>query len=172
MSSHARIMDAQQLSVSDTPRRVKLTPLELRLLNEYQQDLPLSPTPFADMAERLGVDETTVLRLLKKLQGQGVISRVGPVFRPKRVGVSTLAAMAVPEERLESVAALVNGYGEVNHNYEREHAFNLWFVVTTDSREHLQALLQHIERQTGLATLSLPMLAEYHIDLGFPLQWD
>ena len=169
MSSHARIMDAQRLSVDDTPRRVKLTPLELRLLNEYQRDLPLSPTPFADMAERLGVDETTVLRLLKKLQGQGVISRVGPVFRPKRVGVSTLAAMAVPEERLESVAALVNGYGEVNHNYEREHEFNLWFVVTAPTREHLQQVLAEIEQRSGIAVMDLPLRRPFHIDLGFPL---
>jgi DNA-binding Lrp family transcriptional regulator len=169
MSSHARITNAQRLSVSDTPRRVKLTPLELRLLNENQRDLPLSPTPFADMAERLGVDETTVLRLLKKLQGQGVISRVGPVFRPKRVGVSTLAAMAVPEERLELVAALVNGYGEVNHNYEREHELNLWFVVTAPTREHLQQVLAEIEQRTGIAVMDLPLRRPFHIDLGFPL---
>ena len=169
MRNHARISDAQQLSVSDTPRRVKLTPLELRLLNEYQRDLPLSPTPFADMAERLGVEEATVLRLLKKLQEQGAISRVGPVFSHKRVGVSTLVAMAVPEERVESVAALVNGYGEVNHNYEREHEFNLWFVVTAPTREQLQRVLAEIGQRTGIAVMDLPLRRPFHIDLGFPL---
>ncbi len=169
MRNHARILDAPQLSVSDTPRRVKLTPLELRLLNEYQRDLPLTATPFADMAERLGVDEATVLRLLNKLQEQGVISRVGPVFRPKRVGVSTLAAMAVPEERLDMVAALVNSYGEINHNYEREHEFNLWFVLTAPTREHLQRVLAEIGQRTGIAVMDLPLRRPFHIDLGFPL---
>ncbi len=169
MTNHARILDTQRLSVSDTPRRVKLTPLELRLLNEYQRDLPLTATPFADMAEGLGVDEATVLRLLNKLQEQGVISRVGPVFRPKRVGVSTLAAMAVPEERLDMVAALVNGYGEVNHNYEREHEFNLWFVLTAPTREHLQQVLDEIAQRTGIAVMDLPLRRPFHIDLGFPL---
>lgn len=169
MRNHARISDARQLSVSDTPRRVKLTPLELRLLNEYQRDLPLTATPFAEMAERLGVDEATVLRLLNKLREQGVVSRVGPVFRPKRVGVSTLAAMAVPEERLETVAALVNGYGEVNHNYEREHEFNLWFVLTAPTREHLQQVLDQIAQRTGIAVMDLPLRRPFHIDLGFRL---
>ncbi len=169
MRNHARILDSQQLSVCDTPRRVKLTALELRLLNEYQRDLPLTATPFADMAERLGVDEATVLRLLNKLQEQGVISRVGPVFRPKRVGVSTLAAMAVPEERLDMVAALVNGYGEVNHNYEREHEFNLWFVLTAPTQEHLQQVLDEIAQRTGIAVMDLPLRRPFHIDLGFPL---
>lgn len=146
--------------------------LEKRLLNDFQRDLSPSPTPFAVMAEELGVTEEEVIGGLRTLTERGVVSRVGPVFRPQRCGVSSLVAMTVPEARLEAVAELVNAFPGVNHNYEREHRLNLWFVVTADTQEHLQALLQHIERQTGLTTLSLPMLAEYHIDLGFPLQWD
>ncbi len=146
--------------------------LEKRLLNDFQRNLPPSPTPFADMAGELGVTEEEVISGLRTLTERGVVSRVGPVFRPQRCGASSLVAMTVPEARLEAVAELVNAFPGVNHNYEREHRLNLWFVVTADTREHLQALLQHIEQQTGLATLPLPMQTEYHIDLGFPLQWD
>lgn len=146
--------------------------LEQRLLNDFQYGLPLSATPFSDMAEQLGVDEATVLVHLDKLQQQGAISRVGAVFRPNRVGVSTLAAMAIPESELESVAAIVSAYDEVNHNYEREHAFNLWFVVTADNAEHLRAVLQSIEQRSGHAVMDLPMLEDYFIDLGFELEFD
>ena len=38
--------------------------------------------------------------------------------------------MAVPPEKLEVVAQTVNRFPEVNHNYEREHERNLWFVIT------------------------------------------
>ena len=145
--------------------------LEQRLLNEFQQGLPLSPTPYADMAERLGVYETTVLENLQRLQTEGAISRIGAVFRPNRVGVSTLAAMAVPEEALESVAALVNEFAEVNHNYERDHHFNLWFVVIAADDESLQASLKEIEQIAGYRVLDLPMLKDYFIDLGFELRW-
>jgi DNA-binding Lrp family transcriptional regulator len=145
--------------------------LERQLLNDYQHGLPLSPAPFADIAEQLGVDEATVLDHLSKLQQQGVISRVGAVFRPNRVGVSTLAAMAVPRAELETVAEIVNAFGEVNHNYEREHEFNLWFVVTADNDEHLTRVLQDIEQCSGYAVLNLPMIDDYFIDLGFELKW-
>ena len=141
-----------------------------RLLNEFQHELPLSPTPYADMAERLGIDEQTLLDLLVELKDQGTISRVGAVFRPNRVGVSTLAAMAVPEYRLEEVAALISSYSAVNHNYEREHHFNLWFVVTAESQPQLDAILADMEQKTDIRILSLPMEKDYHIDLGFPLQ--
>ena len=143
--------------------------LEFRLLNEFQRDFPLCPAPFAELAARLGVGERTVLSGLEKLRREGKISRVGAVFAPKRIGASTLAAMAVAPERLETVAATVNRFPEVNHNYEREHRYNLWFVVTAASEGRLQATLKAIEEAAGLPLLALPLLEEFHIDLGFPL---
>ena len=145
-------------------------PLEVRLLNEFQRDFPLCPAPFAELAARLGVGEKVVLSGLEKLRREGKISRVGAVFAPKRIGASTLAAMAVPPEKLASVAAAVNRFPEVNHNYEREHRYNLWFVVTAGSEGRLQATLGAIEKAAGYPLLALPLLEEFHIDLGFPLQ--
>ncbi len=146
-----------------------LSPLERRLLNDYQQDFPLSPDPYAQIARELGVDEGEVLAAFGALAARGLISRVGPVFRPRCVGASTLAAMAVPPAQLEAVAALVSAYPEVNHNYQREHRFNLWFVVTAPDTRRVGQVLEEIRRATGLAVLDLPMEEEYHIDLGFPL---
>jgi DNA-binding Lrp family transcriptional regulator len=146
--------------------------LEQRLLNEFQHGLPLTPEPFADIARQLGVYETTVLETLKRLQTEGVVSRVGAVFRPNRIGASTLAAMAVPEADLERVAAIVSDFAEVNHNYEREHDFNLWFVVVADNEKLLREVLAEIEESSGYALLDLPLLNEYFIDLGFDLKWN
>ncbi len=157
-------------------RETSMSPAELgwierHLLNDFQHGLPLEPRPFQIMAERLGVSEQEVIDLLRRLQNEGFVSRVGAVFRPATVGASTLAAMAVPEERLEEVAGVVSGYPEVNHNYQREHRFNLWFVATAADEEHLRRVLGEIERRTGLPVLYLPMLEDFHIDLGFELQW-
>ncbi len=146
--------------------------LQKRLIDAYQRGMPVSPTPYADMAVCLGVGENEILSALKLLTDSGVASRIGPVFRSGSVGVSTLAAMQVPQARLEDVAALVNSYREVNHNYEREHRLNLWFVITADTEKRLQEILNGIEDSTALPVISLPMQASYHIDLGFDLQWD
>lgn len=150
---------------------MQISPLERRLLDSYQRGLPLEPRPFARLADELGVDEQDVLDGLQRLQRQGVVSRVGPVLRPHQVGVSTLAAMAVPTARLPEIAELISALPEVNHNYEREHRFNLWFVVTARDQGHLHAVLDDIVEATGLEVMDLPMLEEYFIDLGFPLQW-
>jgi DNA-binding Lrp family transcriptional regulator len=148
-----------------------LDELDRRLLNDFQSGFPLVERPFAAIAAQLGVDEAQVITRLDRLRAAGAVSRVGPVLRPRRVGASTLAAMAVPPERLARVAELVSGYPEVNHNYEREHRFNLWFVLTAADEDQLAAVLDEIGTRTGIQVLDLPMLEEYHIDLGFPLQW-
>lgn len=150
-------------------RTVSLTGPRRRLVNEFQRGFPLSPRPFNDIAERLGWSEAMVLAGLSELTETGVVSRVGPVIRPNTVGVSALAAMTVPSSRLVSVAGIVSRRPEVNHNYEREHRFNLWFVVAANDAGALDRAVRGIEADSGLAVMVLPMLDDYYIDLGFDL---
>lgn len=146
--------------------------IDKRLLNDFQQDIPLTTRPFAKMAENLGVSEDEVINKLQELTDDGTVSRVGPVFAPGKIGASSLVAMAVPDGRLQDVAEMVNAYPEVNHNYEREHHYNLWFVLTAANEERLQVILDDIENRSGDRCISLPMLEAYHLDLGFELQWN
>jgi len=152
-----------------TLKQSDLPELQKRLLNEYQRGLPLTSTPFADLADALGSSEENVLSILADLQERGVISRVGPVFKPKQAGASTLAAVAVSAEELESVAAYISAFKEVNHNYERIHRLNLWFVVTASNQQRVEEVLAEIESHCGQPVLYLPLMKHFHIDLGFPL---
>ena len=131
---------------------------DLELLNRFQRDFPLTAYPFRVIAERLGWSENEVLTALRRLLEEGKVSRVGAVFATRRLGVSTLAALAVPPSRLEAAAQRVNEYPEVNHNYQREHAFNLWFVLTTATAARLLAVLAEIGHETGGSLLDLPLL--------------
>ncbi|QWF71704.1 Lrp/AsnC family transcriptional regulator [Methylomonas paludis] len=146
-----------------------LPPLYKQLLNDYQQDFPLSPRPYLDIAEQLGVSEAEVLAAFEALSEQQLISRIGPVIAPNNIGSSALVAMQVPPPELQRVADLISRYPEVNHNYERENRFNLWFVLIGRDADHLQALLADIEQRSGLKTMPLPMLADFYINLGFEL---
>lgn len=142
----------------------------LRLLNDWQRDFPLESRPFARIAAAVGMDEGDVIDAYGELRTKGVVSRIGAVFAPRRLGASALAAMAVPPSRLEAVAARVSAEAAINHNYQREHRYNLWFVVTASSAERLQQVVAGLERDTGCAVIVLPLEEEFHIDLGFDLR--
>jgi DNA-binding Lrp family transcriptional regulator len=162
---------ACSINTYEHDKGTKLTDLEMRILNDYQKDFPLTSSPYATIAQQAGTDEETVIRMIKKLKDNGYISRVGAVFRANTIGVSTLAAMQVPENEIETIAEIVNQYDEVNHNYRREHQFNLWFVAMACNEERLNDVLDDIEQRTGLAVMYLPMIEDYHIDLGFDIKW-
>ena len=146
-----------------------LTDLHKHLLNDFQRDFPLSPTPYRDIADTLGVTETDVLAALAELNEQQFISRIGAVIPPNQIGASMLVAMAVPENELQRVADQISAFPEVNHNYEREHRFYVWFVAVAATVQHLQAVIERIEQQTGYAALQLPLVDDFFIDLGFKL---
>jgi DNA-binding Lrp family transcriptional regulator len=148
-----------------------LSALERALLDIYQRDFPLETRPFARIAREQGVSEAEVLACYERLSAENYISRIGAVLKPHRAGWSTLAALAVPEARLEDVADLVSAYPEVNHNYEREHEINLWFVVTAPDRDRVMNVLAEIAEGTGLTILDLPLEESFRLDLGFPIRW-
>lgn len=153
---------------------VRLEAADRRLLNACQGGFPIARRPFRDLGERLGLSEEEVLHRLRRLLAERKLSRFGPVINPRRLGgESSLVAMAVPRERLDEVINVVNGFPQVSHNYEREHAvMNMWFVVSAGTPGEVAEVLQHIAAATGLQTYNCPMIEEYWIGLKFALEAD
>jgi DNA-binding Lrp family transcriptional regulator len=149
--------------------RASLDEVDAALIDGYQSGVPVVERPFATMGERLGIDENETIARVRSLREAGVFRRFGPVLNPPVIGSSTLAAVAAPEDRFDEVTEVVNGYRQVNHNYRRDHAWNMWFVVTAATRATRDRILTEIEDRTGLSVLALPMLTDYYIDLEFPV---
>lgn len=142
-----------------------------RLLNEWQRDFPLEPRPFARIAQAVGAAEEDVIAAYRDLSAQGPGEPGGRGVRPCVAWVRAHSRpLAAPPERLEEVAARVTREPAINHNYQREHRYNLWFVVTAASRAQLEEVVAGIERDTGCAVIVLPLEEEFHIDLGFDLK--
>lgn len=144
---------------------------EFALLNDFQRDFPLCERPFGAIARELGVGEDWVVQTLARMTAEGQVSRVGPVFAPNAIGASTLAALRVAPDRLDQVADRVSDFAQVNHNYARDHALNLWFVATARDAHDLDGVLNAIEaRARSGPVVALPLLEELRIDLAFDLR--
>jgi DNA-binding Lrp family transcriptional regulator len=142
---------------------------DVALIDRWQRGFPLIERPFEEVGRGVDLGEAATIATLQRLRDGGVLSRIGAVVRPHTVGASTLAAMRVPPERLDEVAALVSAEPLVNHNYAREHAINLWFVIAAPEPAMVADTLERIEHDAGIAVLDLPLVHSYHIDLGFSL---
>jgi len=140
--------------------------LDRAVVNALQGDFPVTRRPFLDAAARLGMSEEALIERIRRLLDERVLTRFGPLWQAERLGGAyALAAMKVPRAEFDRVAEKVNALPEVAHNYEREHAFNMWFVLATETPAALDDAVARIERETGHRVYLMPKAEEYFVGL-------
>jgi DNA-binding Lrp family transcriptional regulator len=143
-----------------------LDDVDRRLINALQGDFPLVAEPYRQVAETLGMGEEELLRRLGALLDRRVLTRFGPMFQIERAGGAfVLAAMRVPDADFDHVTAQVNAFPEVAHNYRREHALNMWFVLATATPSGIAETIAAIEAATGLPVFPFPKEREYFVEM-------
>jgi len=142
--------------------------LDRAIINALQGGFPVVEQPYAEVAAQLGTSESELIARIEKLLKDGILSRFGPMYHAERLGGAlSLAAMKIPAEDFERVAAIVNAMPEVAHNYARDHALSMWFVLATETPEQLLGAIADMERATGYPVYNMPKIKEYFIGLRF-----
>ena len=140
--------------------------LDRRIVNTLQGGFPLCERPFEKAALDLQISEQELLCRMQKLLDERTLTRFGPLYDAERLGGAfSLCAMSVPDADFERVAALVNAHPEVAHNYERDHRFNMWFVLATSNKEKISSVISRIEGETGYPVMNLPREEEFFVEL-------
>ena len=130
--------------------------IERKIINSLQGDFPITDRPYRQIAEQLGINEEQLMQHLKRLLEDRTLTRFGPMYDIQKLGGSfSLCAIQVPEQRFAEVTQIVNSFPEVAHNYERDHKFNMWYVLATESLEQIDSTNQAIEKQTGLRVYNM-----------------
>lgn len=144
-------------------------PTEQAVINGLQGGFPLTERPYRAAGAALGLSEYELIDTLEQLAGEGSISRFGPLWNAEELGGAVcLCAMAVPPQRLDAVAELVNAHPEVAHNYERTHELNMWFVLSSERPQRIAEVVVEIEKETGLKVYAMPKLQEFFV--GFRVE--
>jgi DNA-binding Lrp family transcriptional regulator len=140
--------------------------IDRRIINTLQTGFPICDAPYQQVASQLELSEQALIERLQALLDNGILTRFGPLYHAELMGGAlTLAAVKAPVERFAEVASIINAFPEVAHNYARNHALNIWFVIATETREQIQHTLTAIEQQTGLTVYNMPKINEYFVGL-------
>ena len=144
----------------------ELATVDRKILAKLQGDFPICERPYAEAAEQIGISEDELLQRLQQLLADKVLTRFGPMFQIEEMGGAfVLAALAVPEARYDEVTALVNELPAVAHNYRREHALNMWFVLATETKDGIAEAIARIEHDTGLPVYAFPKEREFFVEM-------
>lgn len=143
-----------------------MDPIDRAIINSMQGELPICERPFLEAAQRLGISEDALLARLEALRENRTLTRIGPMFQIERMGGAfTLAALAAPPDDFERVAQCVNGLPEIAHNYARDHALNMWFVIATETPGEIPEVINRIESVTGCTVFNFPKSREYFVEM-------
>jgi DNA-binding Lrp family transcriptional regulator len=149
-----------------------LDDIDKQLLQLLQDDFPLVEYPWRELGSKVGVSEKEVISRVEHFFSTGVVRKLGPVVDLPKVGYTstTLIALRVPENQVDNVASVINQYGNISHNYEREHEYNVWFTLVAKSKQELASTLSEILQKTGLSpcdVLDLSTVKRFKINLNF-----
>lgn len=134
-----------------------MDPLDVRLLQELENGLPLVPEPFEEIGKRLGLSGSDVLERIRNLRGAGIVRKFRARINQRLVGISAnaLVAWKPPDSMTSDIGHLLAAFPCVTHCYERRPVPGRWdFTHYTVhhgfSRDAVLAEVKTIADQTGV----------------------
>ncbi|WP_170763601.1 Lrp/AsnC family transcriptional regulator [Ruegeria lacuscaerulensis] len=99
-----------------------------QIIEALQGGLPLTPTPYAQVAEDLGMDEDAFLIRLAELKSRGVIRRIAAAPNHYKLGMTSngMTVWDVDDDRVAELGAQIGALPFVTHCYERPRALPEW----------------------------------------------
>ncbi len=141
--------------------------MKSELLSIIQKNFPLTSRPFRTIAEELGSDEETIIKLLSEEKKNKIIRQISPIFDTKSLGYSSsLVSFKIRGEDIDNAVKVINAHPGVSHNYQREHTFNIWFTlaVAPDSRLGLEKTVEILAKEANAVEyIMLPTLKLFKI---------
>ncbi len=161
-------LDLSDLGPAVAPSdRGALTPAERDLVVEIQGGLPITETPYADVAAALDADVGWVIETIKRFEAEGKVRRVGVIPNHYALGYTEngMTVWDVPEDALDEVGPAVAALDFVTHCYERPRHAGVWeynFFAMTHGRTEAES-----ERRIA----EVKELMDEHWDVGAD-DWD
>jgi DNA-binding Lrp family transcriptional regulator len=134
----------------------KLTEIERRVLSVLQEGFPDSPTPYADMGARIGLDANQVLAVLKDWRDQGKLRRIGAIVNHFKVGMGggAMVVWQVAPGRIEEIGKMLAGFKAVSHAYQRpagpDWPYNLYTMVHGADAQDAEQTVKRMSEACGI----------------------
>jgi len=141
----------------DLAKRTILSPMDRKIINLLQQDLPLCHDPFATLAAGLETSVPFLLSHCRSLLQRGVMRRYGASINHYNAGykANAMTCWAVPAGRVEDTGHKLAVLKQVSHCYERETnklwRYNVFAMLHSRSEEACTQVVEKISADIGIS---------------------
>ena len=139
--------------------------IDSRLIEIFQQGLPVVSRPYALVGQRLNISEDEVIARLTRLKQQGLIKRLGVVVNHRRMGyqANAMVVFDVPNHLVDQIGGHISQFGFVNLCYQRPRhgekwPYNLYCMIHGKNREKVLQQLEYLIESCGLAQFNREIL--------------
>ena len=129
----------------------------MKVLKQVQR-LPVTPTPFKDIASNLNVFEADVLKACEDMLARGIIRRFGPSISHRKLGYDSnpMTVLKVPEDRLDEIGEFIASQEGVTHCYHRSGwDYNLFFMIHGKDKESTLGRVREIISKANIKDYKL-----------------
>jgi DNA-binding Lrp family transcriptional regulator len=142
----------------------ELSPTDRAVINELQQDLPLSEKPFDLISARLSMDVDKFLSHCQALLQRGIMRRFSASINHSKLGftANAMACWNTPPDIIEAAGNKIAKFPEISHCYERQTSplwpYNIFAMIHAATKETCRAIADRICSETGLGKNDLVLL--------------
>ena len=133
-----------------------LTDIDKNIISCLQGDLPLSLTPYTDLAEKLEIDEENLLAKIQEFREKGILRRIGAVLQHHQAGfmANCMCAWQVLPERTQEVGTIMASFSQASHVYQRptypDWPYNLFTMIHTRTKKECEEVVLEMAKKTGI----------------------
>jgi DNA-binding Lrp family transcriptional regulator len=138
-----------------------LRPIDVAVIQELQEDVPLVPEPYGPMAARLGISDAELFAVAEHLKARGYLRRMAGVLHHREAGfrANVMGVWAVPAGRADAVGQIMGSFKSVSHCYLRptypDWPYNVFTMIHGHTPEDCQEIIGAIARATGIGEYAL-----------------
>jgi DNA-binding Lrp family transcriptional regulator len=138
---------------------------DLAIMRATQAGLPLTPRPYQQIAEQLGLTAQIVMARMAAMQEHGIIRRIGAVPNHYKLGYrfNGMTVWNIPDDVIDELGQKVGQLEFVSHCYHRprhlpEWPYNLFAMVHGKSQAEVDRQIRQIADLLSDANLGCEVL--------------
>ena len=148
----------------------ELDAIDRQILMILQRGIAIESRPYQAMAEEIGgVSEDEVIARIARMKENNIIRRMSGFFDSRRLGYQSMLVAVKPKPGVfDDAVAFINQFPGITHNYERSHAYSIWFTIIAINRPTLDWILDRIEACGAVdGMMRFEMTQRFKIDVTF-----
>jgi DNA-binding Lrp family transcriptional regulator len=133
-----------------------LSSLDISIIRKIQEDLPLVPEPYKEIAEELGITENEVISKIQEFCKSGIIRRFGTILNHRNVGfkANAMVVWKVPEGEIKAVSKIMILFSQVSHCYQRPTfpgwPYNVFTMVHEETKQECEKVVKEIANAVNI----------------------